>query len=59
MGEFEEAVREEMNRHRGKTLGAIEAIGLPERQEKALKQLIKSMSYDSEARLIEIGEDLI
>jgi hypothetical protein len=38
----------EMNRLRGKLFETVEAVGLPERQEEALKRLIRRQSYDSQ-----------
>lgn len=46
-----ETLRTDMNRLRGKLFGAIEAAGLPERQENALKGLIRTLSYDAQAGL--------
>lgn len=45
------AVREGMNRLRGRLFGAIEAAGLPERQEAGIKGLIRSTTYDLQADL--------
>lgn len=44
-------VREDMNRLRGRLFGAIEATGLPEKQENALKSLVRQASYDAQANL--------
>ncbi len=44
-------VEVEMNRLRGRLLGFVEACGLPSQQERGMKQLIKSLSYDSEQRI--------
>lgn len=41
--------REDMNRMRGKLFMAVEAAGLPERQEDALKGLIRQVSYQAQA----------
>lgn len=46
-----EQVREDMNRVRGRLFGAIEAVGLPERQENAIKGLIRHLTYDAQANL--------
>lgn len=43
------ALRTDMNRLRGKLFGAIEAAGLPSRQENALKGLIRQLTYDAQA----------
>lgn len=39
------------NRFRGRMCGLIESFGLPERQEKAALQTLKSLSYDEEKEL--------
>lgn len=49
----EELVAVELNRLRGRLCGLIESWGLPHRQERAAKQLVKSLSYDSEERILE------
>lgn len=45
------AIREDMNRLRGRMFEAIEAAGLPDKQEDALKRLIRQQTYDSQANL--------
>lgn len=49
--EFSDKTSEHMNRFRGRLCGAIEAFGLPEKQERGAITLIKTMSYDIEAAL--------
>ena len=44
-------VRDGMNRLRGRLFQSIEAIGLPERQENAIKGLIRQLTYDSQSAL--------
>jgi hypothetical protein len=44
-------VRDEYNRFRGRMFQAVEAIGLPDKQERALKGLIRQLSYDGQAAL--------
>lgn len=44
-------IRDDMNRLRGRLFGAIEAVGLPERQENAVKGLIRQLTYDAQANL--------
>ncbi|MCU1500596.1 MAG: hypothetical protein JWM47_4549 [Acidimicrobiales bacterium] len=44
-------MREDMNRLRGRLFGAIEAIGLPEKQETAIKGLIRQLTYAGQADL--------
>lgn len=42
-------LREGMNRLRGRLFGAVEATGMPARQEEAVKRLIRQASYDVQA----------
>jgi hypothetical protein len=44
-------VRDDMNRLRGRLFQAIETIGLPEQQESAIKGVIRTTTYDSQAGL--------
>ena len=44
-------VREQGNRLRGRLFQAIEAIGLPEKQENAIKGVIRTTTYESQANL--------
>lgn len=44
-------IREDMNRLRGRLFGAVEAVGLPERQENAIKGFIRQHTYDAQANL--------
>lgn len=44
-------VRDDMNRLRGRLFGAVEATGMPEKQEDAFKGLIRQMTYDAQANL--------
>ncbi len=46
-----EGVRDGLNRLRGRLFGAIEAVGLPLKQENAIKGLIRSASYDVQSDL--------
>lgn len=46
-----QSVRDTHNTLRGKLFGAIEAVGLPERQENAIKGLIRRASYEAQAEL--------
>jgi hypothetical protein len=46
-----EAMREDMNRLRGRLFGAIETMGVPEKQEVAAKRLIRQLTYDVQADL--------
>ena len=54
MPDIEEAVREEFNRMRGQICGFIEAVGLPERQEKGAIRTFKILSYDAENRIVDL-----
>lgn len=38
-----------MNKLRGRLFGAVEATGMPARQEEAVKRLIRQASYDVQA----------
>ena len=46
-----QAVRDDMNRLRGRMFEAVEATGLPGKQEDALKRLIRRCTYDTQADL--------
>jgi hypothetical protein len=46
-------MRDHMNRLRGRLFGAIEATGLPEKQENAIKGLVRQLTYDAQADLEE------
>lgn len=45
------SVREDMNRLRGRLFGAIEATGMPQKQENAIKGLIRQLTYDAQGNL--------
>lgn len=49
-----EILHREMNSLRGRTLSAIEAIGLPSGQERAIKYLIKNITFQQQFLLEEI-----
>lgn len=44
-------MRDDMNRLRGRLFGAVEATGMPTKQENALKGLIRQLTYDTQANL--------
>lgn len=44
-------LRDGMNRLRGGLFSAIEATGLPTKQENALKGLVRQLSYDAQANI--------
>ena len=46
-----QAVRDSMNRVRGRMFEAIEAAGLPDKQEEAIKRLIRHCTYETQADL--------
>jgi hypothetical protein len=46
-------MRDDMGRLRGRLFEAIEAAGLPERQEDALKRIIRRETYDAQTSLEE------
>jgi hypothetical protein len=50
--EVEKTIHAEMNRLRGRLCGLIESWGLDERRETACKQTLKSLTYDSEEKLV-------
>lgn len=49
----EKIVHQEMNRLRGRLCGLIESWGLPERQERGAVATLKSLTYESEEKLID------
>lgn len=52
--EVEGILQDEFNRLRGRVLGFIEACGLPEQQERGMKNTFKSLSYDAQARIVDV-----
>jgi hypothetical protein len=50
---------EEMDRLRGRVLGMVEAVGFNPQQERGIKSVIKSLTYDSQAALAEILDTAI
>lgn len=50
----EDVVHQEMNRLRGRLCGLIESWGLPDRQERGAVATLKSLTYDSEAVLVDL-----
>ncbi len=50
--EVEKTIHVEMNRLRGRLCGLIESWGLDERREQACKQTLKTLTYDSEEKLV-------
>jgi hypothetical protein len=55
--EVETSVAESYNRLRGRLCGLIESFGLDERQERGCINTLKSLTYDSQAELLEILEE--
>jgi hypothetical protein len=48
-----EVMRWHMNRLRGRLFAVVEAVGLPRKQENAIKGLIRTTTYDLQADLEE------
>jgi hypothetical protein len=46
-----QTLRDDMNRLRGRLFQAIEAAGMPAKQEDAIKALIRQLTYDAQANL--------
>jgi hypothetical protein len=46
-----QTIRDDMNRLRGRLFGAVEATGMPEKQERAFKGLIRNLTYDAQANV--------
>lgn len=44
-------MRDHMNRLRGRLFGAVEATGMPDKQENAIKGLIRQLTYEAQADL--------
>jgi hypothetical protein len=44
-----QTLRDDMNRLRGRLFGFVDAIGLPDKQETAIKSLIRQLTYDAQA----------
>ena len=57
--ELEQAIRKEFNRLRGRLAGFLEAVGMPEKQERGAVATLKSLSYDSENLIVNLvcGEE--
>lgn len=53
MDTVKDTVAKAMNRERGVLLGFIEALGLPEDQERGAKATIKTLSYQSQKEVLE------
>jgi hypothetical protein len=52
--ESEDAIHKELNRLRGRLCGLIESWGLEEGREEACKQVLKTLTYDSERLLVDL-----
>lgn len=55
--ELEASIHQELNRLRGRLCGLIESWGLDEKRESACKQTLKTLTYDSEALLVELTNE--
>lgn len=53
-----EVVVRELNSMRGRLLAVIESIGLPAPQEESIKSLIKNLSFQNQAVILKVIEDL-
>lgn len=56
MSETEQVIAAEFNTLRGRILGLIESWGLDPKQEQGCKSTFKSLTYDSQARILELLE---
>lgn len=52
--DIEQELAKEFNNLRGRVLGLIESWGLPETQERGCKSTFKSLTYDAQARLLDL-----
>jgi hypothetical protein len=55
--DVETLLAEEFNRIRGRLCGMIEAVGLPERQERGAVSTLKSLTYDAQERIGSLVEE--
>lgn len=53
-----EVIASHFDRLRGRILGLIESWGLPPTQERGAKSIFKSLTYDMEAEINELFEEL-
>lgn len=54
--QVETETHREFNRLRGRLAGFIEACGLPEKQERAIISQMKTLSYETEASVVDLIE---
>ena len=54
-----DTIREEFNRMRGRICGLIEAVGMPDKQERGAISTFKTLSYDSENLVVEMVEAIL
>lgn len=52
--DLEDTIRAEFNRMRGRLCGFIEAVGMPDKQERGAIQTLKTLSYDSENLIVDL-----
>jgi hypothetical protein len=57
MSDVEQLLADEFNTLRGRILGLIESWGLPESQERGCKATFKSLTYDSQARILDLLDE--
>lgn len=55
--EQEKLVASEFNTLRGRILGLIESWGLPPTQENGCKATFKTLTYDSQQRIVDLLDD--
>lgn len=55
--ELERALTQEWNTIRGRVCGFIEAMGLPERQERGAIQTFKALTYDAQKAITELLQE--
>lgn len=57
--EFETLVRMLFNRVRGRLAGFTEAVGLPEKQERAMISMMKQLTYEAENEIVDASKDIV
>lgn len=49
-----EQIEQDFNRLRGRLFGAIDSWGLPEKQEEAIKKIVRRETYDAHTNLVAV-----
>lgn len=57
MSDVEKLIASEFNTLRGRILGLIESWNLPDKQENGCKATFKTLTYDSQARIVEATKE--